>query len=580
MDPAPVVWFTGLSGAGKTTVARGVQAVLQEVNCPVEHLDGDEVRRKLNPDLGFSRSDRDTNLERVAYLAERFSQNGIVTLCSFVSPYRHKREQLREQLPHFVEVYCRAPLEVVKERDVKGLYARAEAGEITNFTGISAPYEEPLEPDLVLPTDLESPAESIARVVQLLVDAGVLKPHYATLNRALAAVELDSRLPRPHGNPPLDEKLLADQLKLNGSQSFPVLTLTSGQLADLELIAVGAYSPLDGFMDQANYMSVVRDMRLTSGTPWPLPLGLAVEQTTFDRAEPGQRLVLADEERQPRALLLVTDKYTIEVEGCAEAVFGTTDREHPGVRQYCAQGSCRLGGPIMPLADRSNHNDPTSAVREYVLTPEESRQRFQALGWHSVVGFQTRNAPHRAHEYLQRTALETADGLFLHPLTGHTRAEDLQPAAVLAGYRALIENYYPRDRVVLAAFPSWMRYAGPREALFHAICRRNYGCTHFIVGRDHAGAEHYYDPLAAHDIFDRFTVREIGIAPLLFDDVSYCLACDELTTPDTCPHLPELKLHYSGTHLRELLRSDNSIPSIFMRPEVASAVRRLTRSTN
>ena len=346
----------------------------------------------------------------------------------------------------------------------------------------------------------------------------------------------------------------AEVERLAGTQ---VLELDAKTAADLELLATGAYSPLTGFLGSADYRRVLADMRLANGVPWPLPVTIRVA----DMAGFPDVLLLKRGELLGR--LDVQEVFTAPRELEAQRVFGTTDAAHPGVAQLLAQGDYVVSGEVR-LLRRS-----TPPFADLAFDPAATRRAFAERGWRRVVGFQTRNPVHRAHEYIQKAALESVDGLLLHPLIGPTKDDDIPAAVRVKSYRVLLDGYYPRDRVLLAAFPAAMRYAGPREAIFHALVRKNYGCTHFIVGRDHAGVGNYYGSYDAQRIFERFADGELGITPLCFENTFYCRACGGMASSKTCPHGEEQRVSLSGSRVRELLRSGELPPPEFTRPEVA-----------
>jgi sulfate adenylyltransferase len=344
-------------------------------------------------------------------------------------------------------------------------------------------------------------------------------------------------------------------------EALETLTLTSRELSDLDLIASGALSPLDGFMGSDDYEAVLDAMRLANGLPWALPVCLAV-----DSPPRGDRVALADESGHVRGVLDVMAVYTYIKEREAEAAFRTTDAAHPGVARLYRQKELYLAGPVT-VFDRSAPSFP-----ELALDPVETRAEFERRGWKRVVGFQTRNPIHRAHEYLTKVALETVDGLLIHPLVGETKSDDVPAKTRVDCYRALIDGYYPLDRVLLASFPAAMRYAGPREAIWHAICRKNYGCSHFIVGRDHAGVGDYYGTYDAQLIFDDFEPHELDIEPMFFEHSFWCRACGSMASAKTCPHDKEQHVFLSGTKVRELLGNGELPPTEFSRPEVAAVL--------
>jgi sulfate adenylyltransferase len=365
------------------------------------------------------------------------------------------------------------------------------------------------------------------------------------------------RLIKPHGGRLVE----CTGERPDGVESLERLTLTSRELSDLDMLASGALSPLEGFLGRADYERVLAEMRLQNGLPWALPVCLAVE-----RAPAGDRVALADESGLPLAVLEVEDVYSYDKEREAERCFRTTDEAHPGVARLVTQHPLYLAGRVT-VFERLPAPYP-----ELALDPGETRRTFAERGWKRVVGFQTRNPIHRAHEYLTKGALETVDGLLIHPLVGETKADDVPAEVRIDCYRVLLDGYYPADRVVLSAFPAAMRYAGPREAIWHAICRKNYGCSHFIVGRDHAGVGSYYGTYDAQLIFDEFEAHELDIEPMFFEHSFWCRACGQMATPKTCPHGDDDRVALSGTKVRELLSAGQLPPEEFSRPEVAEVL--------
>jgi sulfate adenylyltransferase len=372
----------------------------------------------------------------------------------------------------------------------------------------------------------------------------------------------------PHGGALVDRVLTGaarDDMRATMS-SAPRITLSDVGLSDLELIATGAYSPLYGFLLSADYQRVVDEMRLADGTLWPIPITLAVSEAEAETLREGELVALDGPAGQLVGVLDLRERYYYDAQHEAAQVYRTTDSAHPGVARVLHQGPVLLGGEIWLL------EPPTSLFPNLAYTPAASRQAFAGRGWRTVVGFQTRNPVHRAHEYIQKAALEVVDGLFLHPLVGATKDDDVPAAARVQSYQVLLRNYYPADRVLLAAYPAAMRYAGPREALLHAIARQNYGCTHFIVGRDHAGVGNYYGTYDAQLIFDTLRPSDLAITPLKFEHTFYCRTCASVASPRTCPHDGEHRLSLSGTRVRELLRSGTPPPPEFTRPEVAQVL--------
>jgi len=378
------------------------------------------------------------------------------------------------------------------------------------------------------------------------------------------------RLVDPHGGPLVDRFVPADEMEdlRHRAEGLPEITLDAREQADLELIATGAASPLVGFLGAADYQSVLDRLRLADGTVWPLPFTLAVDEATRDAVRASREAALLDAGGRVWGILRVEDVYTRDPLEESRAVYGTEDASHPGVAYLLGRPRTLVGGTVRVL--------PLPAdlpFARYRLTPRALRQEIAARGWQKVAGFQTRNPIHRAHEHLTKVALEVTDGLVLHPLVGETKGDDVPASARFHAYEALVAGYYPKDRTILAAFPAAMRYAGPREALFHALARKNYGITHLLVGRDHAGVGKFYGPFDAHALFDRFTPAELGVTPIKLDTAFFCRACGSLASTRTCPHDAADRLELSGTRVREILRSGGDLPREFTRTEVAEVLR-------
>lgn len=354
------------------------------------------------------------------------------------------------------------------------------------------------------------------------------------------------------------EKLLA---KASG---LPKITLNSREMSDLDMIACGALSPLEGFMGQKDYESVVEKMRLANGLPWTIPVNLAVKKENASQYNVGSEVALLDPAGTLLAILNVEEKFEANKKNEALKVYKTEEDKHPGVAAVYAQGEIYLAGKVQVLNRVKYEN-----FLDYRKDPADLRKLFEEKKWKRIVAFQTRNPIHRAHEYLTKCALEICDGLLIHPIVGDTKGDDIPADVRMKCYQVLLADYYPKERAVLAVNPAAMRYAGPREAIFHALIRKNYGCTHFIVGRDHAGVGNYYGTFDAHLIFDNFTAEEIGITPLFFDHSFYCKKCEEMASNKTCPHTPEDRVALSGTKVRELLQAGQLPPPEFSRPEVA-----------
>ena len=369
----------------------------------------------------------------------------------------------------------------------------------------------------------------------------------------------------PHGGTGLVDRLAtgaeADRLRAHAA-TLPVITLTDTQSADLDMIAVGAMSPLTGFLGQADYERVVTECRLADGTVWSLPITLRIHGDAPSSAA----IALAAPDGQLLAVMEITEVYTGNKEVEAEHVYRTREAAHPGVALLYSQGDTILAGPVT-VFDREPH-----PFGELVMTPAETRATFAARGWKTAVGFQTRNPIHRAHEYIIKTAMEIVDGLLLHPLVGRTKGDDIPADVRFRCYDVLLEHYFPQERVQLAAFPAAMRYAGPRAAIFHAMTRKNYGCTHFIVGRDHAGVGGYYGTYDAQQLVDQFTAEELGMTILKFEHAVFCLKCEGMVSAKTCPHDEEHHYFLSGTKVREMLGNGEIPPPQLSRPEVAQVL--------
>lgn len=569
MPRGVTVWFTGLSGAGKSTLAHAVAEALQARGRDSEILDGDALRLELCPDLGFTPEDRRRHIQRVVYVARLLARHGVVVLAALISPYRSLREYARQQLGDFIEVYVKASWETLLRRDPKGLYRRALAGEIPHFTGLDDPYEEPEAPDLVCDTDRETVERCTARILALLEARGYLgrgsAPGSPGSIPALAGAEAGSAPAPPHGGVLVDRRLEGEAREEARERAarLPRVPLDEVAERDLWLLGTGAYSPLEGFMTRREYESVLAEMRLPGGLVWTLPITLQVEEELARRLRGAEEAALVDRRGRVLGILQVQDVYPADPCREARLVYGTQDPAHPGVARLYRQGTWALGGPVWVLEPPD-----LGPLGARCLTPAETRRYITQQGWRTVVGFQTRNPVHRAHEYLQKVALELVDGLLLHPLLGPTKEDDLPAEVRWRCYEAVLA-YFPAGRVLLAGFPAAMRYAGPREAVFHALCRKNYGCTHFIVGRDAAGVGSYYGPYDAQALVNRFGPAELGIVPLCFEHAFYCRRCEGMASLRTCPHSPEHRVELSGTRVRRMLRAGEAPPREFTRPEVA-----------
>ncbi len=372
---------------------------------------------------------------------------------------------------------------------------------------------------------------------------------------------------KPHGGC-LVVRVLPEREKksiLERAEELPFLVVEEDTLLDLENITTGAFSPLRGFMTSEELYPVVYEMKLPGGPVWSVPVLLQRRERPDLPA--GEHVLIKDGKGNPIAVMEVKEVYRIDLPEVAKVVWGTDSDEHPGVRKFYSGGEWAVGGEVWLL------NKPYLPLRNWILEPSETRKIFEFRGWKKVIGFQTRNAPHRAHEYLQRLGLEMGDGLFIHPILGWKKSDDFSSEVVLKAYELLISRYYPRGRVLLSGLATSMRYAGPREAVFHAIVRKNFGCTHFIVGRDHAGVGDFYDPYAAHRIFDELP-GDIGIEIVKVTSVFYCKRCGTMASDKSCGHGKEDRVYVSMTRVRKLLREGKIPPLEVIREDIADLLRR------
>lgn len=373
----------------------------------------------------------------------------------------------------------------------------------------------------------------------------------------------------PYGGQLIDRRITggAEEEVRAEAAALPKITISDWTLSDLYLIAVGGLSPLTGFMGQADYESVIETMRLENGLPWSIPVTLPASAAEAANLQAGGRAALVLEDGSLAAVIDIAETFQRDKQREAEIVFRTTEEAHPGVAALNETGDWCVAGAIHYVYD-----EDITGLPDDNLTPAETRAEFEKRGWKTVVAFQTRNPIHRAHEYLQKCAMEIVDGLLIHPLVGRTKSDDIPADVRMECYRVIMEHYYPSDRTFLSVLPAAMRYAGPREAIFHAIMRRNYGCTHFIVGRDHAGVGSYYGTYDAQDIFDEIDQAALGIQPLKFEHSFWCTVTKQMATAKTSPSSPEQRVFLSGTKVREMLSQGVRPPEEFTRPEVADVL--------
>lgn len=366
-------------------------------------------------------------------------------------------------------------------------------------------------------------------------------------------------MPEPHGGRLINRVVGKDRME--EAKRLPQIVLTKELAKEAQNIAYGVFSPLEGFLTRKDYVSVLNERRLTTGIPWTIPIVLDVSLDS--QVKEGNDAALVDENR-PIAIMHIEDIYQYDREELAQKVFDTTDLGHPGVAKVYSMKEFLIGGKI-DLIDELQ-----MPFAEYYLKPQATRLLFEEKEWQTIVAFQTRNIPHVGHEYLQKTALTFTDGLFINPVIGRKKPGDFKDELILKTYQALIDNYYPKDRVFMSILPMEMRYAGPREAIFHAIIRKNFGCTHFIVGRDHAGVGNFYPPYAAQEVFKEFP--DLGITPMFFKSFFYCKKCLSVANEKTCPHSDQDHINFSGTEIREMLLRNEIPPEELVRPEVSKII--------
>ena len=377
---------------------------------------------------------------------------------------------------------------------------------------------------------------------------------------------MSAGLIEPHGKQLINRSLEGNERQdaFEQAHALPRITLSKRNIADLQCIATGIYSPLEGFVNETEYNLIVNDMRLSNGLAWSIPVTLQIPESEAEKCRLDSQIALAHPNGDILAVMTVESKFTPDQDHEAQKVYLTTEDAHPGVKAMKAEGSVYLGGPITLV-----NEIPYDNFQEYRLSPVQTRLEFANREWNTVVAFQTRNPIHRAHEYITKTALETVDGLFINPLVGMTKSDDIPADVRVKCYETIMHLYYPKERTLLGVFPAAMRYAGPREAIMHAIARQNYGCTHFIVGRDHAGVGDYYGTYDAQKMFSEFNSNELKIQPVKFEHAFYCTRTNGMATAKTSPSTKEERIHLSGTKVRAMLREGKKPPAEFTRPEIA-----------
>ncbi len=382
-----------------------------------------------------------------------------------------------------------------------------------------------------------------------------------------------SKLVNPHGSAELKPLLLeGDALAAEKAraETLPKITVSSREVGDIIMMGIGGFTPLDGFMTHADWQGVCDGMKMASGLFWPIPITLSTDTTTADALKLGEEIALIDGETDEiMATMTVTEKYAIDKEHECMMVYKTTDADHPGVKMVMEQGDVNLAGPVKVLSQGRFPID----FGDIYMTPAETRKLFEEKGWNSVVAFQTRNPLHRSHEYLVKIAIEICDGVMIHSLLGKLKPGDIPSEVRVNAINALVENHFVKDTVIQSGYPLDMRYAGPREALLHALFRQNYGCSHLIVGRDHAGVGDYYGPFDAHHIFDEIPGDALETQPLKIDWTFFCYKCGGMASMKTCPHDASDRLLLSGSKLRKLLSEGDEVPAEFSRPEVLKILR-------
>jgi len=509
-----VVWFTGLSGSGKSTLAALLASALRGRGVHVEVLDGDEVRTHLSKGLTFSREDRDTNIRRIGFVAKLLARSGACAITAAISPFRAIRDEQRAHATKFVEVYCASSIEALVARDPKGLYRKALAGEIRGFTGIDDPYEEPLAPEVVVQTDVETKEQSLAKILATLEQLGYIAKRVHTPARSSS-----SELVPPHGGQLVMRRVVGEQAAAlaDMARSLHVIDLDAESEAHVELLAMGAYSPLEGFLTSKDWLRVVAEMRLENGLPWPVPLGLPVSDDVARDLRPGMEVALRSRDGHTVAVVDVSDVYCPEELLRGRTIVGPFGEGDPEMLRQRARGRFFVGGKVQSLV--------ASLLGSFaqVRTPFETRAHFEALGLQFVAGMRTRGLPRRAEEYVARVALDVTGGLMWQVLDGSSRV----PLSVrLSCHEGLVQTYFAAQRVFLSAGLGGFA-EGPRAAILDAIVCQNHGCS--LIAFEQAG------DVDLRQAFRMFAPGELSIVPLVFGQVGFCPVTNTMATAQSVP---------------------------------------------
>lgn len=559
MSDGFIVWFTGLSGSGKSTLSAMLAAELRKRGVHVEVLDGDEVRTHLSKGLSFSREDRDINIRRIGFVAKLLARSGACAMSAAISPYKAIRDEQRLHTPRFVEVYCECDISVLAERDIKGLYKKAMAGEIKHFTGIDDPYEPPDNPELKVNTDKESSGESLSKILMRLEELGYIPLHGTSYEIGSKSPGFKKNLVPPHGGE-LCRRFLQGAPKnalLEKARSLPCIDIDIQAERASEMICTGAFSPLKGFMGSKDYLRVLKDMRLENGLPWPLPMTLAIPKPMAGKLRAGEQVALRAHNDCIVALLDIHDIFAPD----------TALEAREGLELNSIESSkdslIYLGGELQGL-DRPKI--PWYSSQR--LDPAETRALFAERAFSKVAGFCARKPMSRAHEHWTKTALEICEGLLIHSMVGTPAQEALEEFPAEARFRAceaLVERYYPRGRVVLGLYPGAFGKESPRQSLLEAIVFKNHGCSHFIVDSEGRGAN-------SQSLFQHFSPAELGIESFDFEPAFYSRAVDAMGSEKTAPGDESTRIYGDAASLSKALKMAKKVPGEAYRPCVVEAL--------